>query len=504
MASPSSSPAPAPAVPLVPTVYWSQSSASLSLKLDIKDCRAETLKIKVSGASSASLMIQAESRAEGRKYELHLDLYDGVMPLPKPLVTSSSVLVSFAKTAECPSSWPRLLSDPNAAKQHKDRIKVDWERWVDEDEEVDAAAEERNAAEKRELSQAWANQAAKIQGIPPPHPPMQPQSQGLGAFQVSTSPALAAMPLATRAKLTYLLAYNLMILGCLAVILFTIGQQLWVNYFPRKAWTPPALAPGGAAGAGAGAGAAAGEGLSVAGFGPAAAVGLALEAHSGGLFNALYYGLSLAHARVGWVVYLCQSLASLEVLHAAVGLIAGRVLPSLLLNGGRNIVLFGLIWAFPSCQVDWSVGALYLLWALGDSLRFVYYLMALVGSSAEAQAVADSFLGTVVLQALLHKPSVELVKAARYTVPLILLPFGFAAELKVLWECLTPASAVDVVAGVGLDSILKVYALLAYILGAPFLYMAVLAQRKSKLGGGKKKVASASAKASSSDSKKAQ
>jgi hypothetical protein len=74
--------------------------------------------------------------------------------------------------------------------------------------------------------------------------------------------------------------------------------------------------------------------------------------------------------------------------------------------------------------------------------------------------------------------------------PLFLLPLGFIAELGVLYAAMGPASAVQIPLpglSITLAHLLPVYAAFAYLLGAPFLYMAVLKQGRSKLGKGKGK-----------------
>src|SRR5690606_15576760 len=157
-------------------------------------------------------------------------------------------------------------------------------------------------------------------------------------------------------------------------------------------------------------------------------------------------------------------LASLEVLHALLGLIAGRVLPSVLLNGGRDIILYGVIACLPSVQSHWSVGLLYVLWCVGDLSRYAYYLSALISSSVPTKLVAESWLGVAVVQGLEHRPTQRFMLWLRYTLPLVLLPFGFAAELWVLYEALAPASQLQLLGSQWtLSHLLQLYALLAYL-----------------------------------------
>lgn len=418
---------------------------------------------------------------DDKLYSLHLELFGAVMPTPGPEVLGSRVSVTLAKVGA--ESWPRLLAD--SSKGDKNKIKVDWERWVDEDADADQNDAAKAAREKLELSEAWANEATRMGG----GSGSSGMAGAMGGLRVTDNPALAALPRSQRLKASYLMGYNIFVLTILAFVLFLAFQAVWLHSFSRRA-PGAAMATATAAAAGGAATDAAAAAATAAVIDPLLAVH---ESHEGGWRAGLEHGLGSLHQRAGSLEYTVQGLATLEILHALFGLIQGRVLPSILLNGGRDIILFGVIAALGGAHVQshWSVGALYVLWCFGDLVRYVYYLMQLITSSPAARAVADGWISTPLLQVLLHEPTQARLLKLRYTIPLFLLPLGFATELAVLWQAMLPAGKIALFGDWTLAHGLQLYALFAYLVGAPFLYMAVLQQRKSKLGKAKKSKADA-------------
>jgi very-long-chain (3R)-3-hydroxyacyl-CoA dehydratase len=196
-----------------------------------------------------------------------------------------------------------------------------------------------------------------------------------------------------------------------------------------------------------------------------------------------------AHERVGRVVFALQALAMLELMHAITGLVPGTPLGSFLLHGGRNIVLFGAIYQWPLLTTHWGVFLTYFVWAIGECVRYPHYLLTLIPETAA--------LSSFITSCLVY---------ARYTAPLILLPFGFLGECAVLRQLTTlyddgatigkgllsymPASIQEglVDALPPADGIIYAYMAFAYTMGAPFLYMTMWNARKRKLGpvGGRK------------------
>lgn len=95
-----------------------------SLKLDVKD---------------QSIAFSGRSDTLKRAYHLDLELYDVVDPdQTKILHTGMKIEVKLQKKELSEEFWPRLTKDK--AKYHF--LKTDFDRWVDEDEQDEAAEED--------------------------------------------------------------------------------------------------------------------------------------------------------------------------------------------------------------------------------------------------------------------------------------------------------------------------------------------------------------------------
>lgn len=75
-----------------------------------------------------------------------------------------------------------------------------------------------------------------------------------------------------------------------------------------------------------------------------------------------------------------QLLSALEILHAAVGLVGGSPLTSLMQWAGRSNVLFGVVAAVPETQNRPAVGAMLLAWALSEVIRYPWYAASVAGA----------------------------------------------------------------------------------------------------------------------------
>ncbi len=75
-----------------------------------------------------------------------------------------------------------------------------------------------------------------------------------------------------------------------------------------------------------------------------------------------------------------QLLSALEILHAAVGLVGGSPLTSLMQWAGRSNVLFGVVAAVPETQNRPAVGAMFLAWALSEVIRYPWYAASVAGA----------------------------------------------------------------------------------------------------------------------------
>ncbi|KFM22729.1 Uncharacterized protein F751_6760 [Auxenochlorella protothecoides] len=132
-------------MPLSPPVQWAQRKDRLYLTFDLQDCKDPTIEVKNDEASQSgrvSFKGNAHSHATGpdeHTYSMDLELYGEIDDSDvKQVKTDRTVVLILAKKEEGPH-WPRLLK---AAGRAPSNVKVDWNRWVDEDEEGTGGLEE--------------------------------------------------------------------------------------------------------------------------------------------------------------------------------------------------------------------------------------------------------------------------------------------------------------------------------------------------------------------------
>jgi prostaglandin-E synthase len=116
---------------LHPTVKFAQRSDSLFVTIELMDVIKESAVIEL---GPKSLSFKGKSRA--KEYEVKLDLYGDIEdknPDTKFAIKPREVSFYLKKAAE--GYWPRLLSDKGKQKAH---VKIDFDRWKDEDEEDEA------------------------------------------------------------------------------------------------------------------------------------------------------------------------------------------------------------------------------------------------------------------------------------------------------------------------------------------------------------------------------
>lgn len=104
----------------------------------------------------------------------------------------------------------------------------------------------------------------------------------------------------------------------------------------------------------------------------------------------------------GHFVRVLQTIAVLEVIHGAVGIVPGGVFGALALHLGRNMVLFGPVALLPDVEAirsSWPIVIIFIGWSFAEMIRYTYYALNVL-------QCAPYFL-----------------KWLRYTVPLIVFPF---------------------------------------------------------------------------------
>eukprot|EP00752_Nemacystus_decipiens_P002563 g2403.t1 len=164
------------------------------------------------------------------------------------------------------------------------------------------------------------------------------------------------------------------------------------------------------------------------------------------------------------LVVALQLLSTLELVHAFVGLVRSNPMNIFMQVGGRDLALFSVVTAFPPARGSPWVLVMFLAWATSEVIRYPFYALSIAG-------MCPPFLHWL-----------------RYTAFIVLYPLGFAGELGTWIVGLPHIKAVGLPGVPGLPEGSTIYALYAYIVlafvvGAPKLYMHMIRQRGKQLGG---------------------
>lgn len=171
------------------------------------------------------------------------------------------------------------------------------------------------------------------------------------------------------------------------------------------------------------------------------------------------------------VLKIFQTLAIMEVIHAAVGLVPSSVAMVIPQVTSRLVILWPILCTVDKTHSSFGLPMLLIAWSVTEVIRYAYYFLSI----------------------LKHVPSI--LTFLRYTLFIVLYPVGVTGEMLCLYAAL-PTVAKTKVYSVAmpnalnftfdLHSTLIIFALL-YIPVFPMLYMHMFAQRKKVLGGKSKK-----------------
>lgn len=170
------------------------------------------------------------------------------------------------------------------------------------------------------------------------------------------------------------------------------------------------------------------------------------------------------------VLKIFQSLAILEVVHAAIGLVPSSVAMVLPQVTSRLVILWPVLCTVNSTHSSIGLPLLLIAWSVTEVIRYAYYFLSI----------------------LKHVPST--LTFLRYTLFIVLYPVGVTGELLCLYAAL-PTLAKTGIYSISMPNVLNftfdlhktliIFALL-YIPVFPMLYMHMFAQRKKVLGKSKK------------------
>jgi len=123
-------------------IKWAQRSDSLYLTIDLRDVKDETINL-------SDTELQFKGKSQDKDYQVSIEFFKAVdSEGSKYNVLPRSVQMHIMKkddgTDEEETFWPRLLKDKAL---EKNQVKIDWNRYVDEDEEDEAGGFDMSAME---------------------------------------------------------------------------------------------------------------------------------------------------------------------------------------------------------------------------------------------------------------------------------------------------------------------------------------------------------------------
>lgn len=120
---------------LIPTVKWAQRKKTVFLTIDVQDSKDPKIELTNTEDGFGHLIYKsvASGGEDDKPYELDLTLFKAIDKESSKISASPrSVILVLEKAEE--ETWPRLTKESG---RHLTHIKVDWDRWVDSDDEGD-------------------------------------------------------------------------------------------------------------------------------------------------------------------------------------------------------------------------------------------------------------------------------------------------------------------------------------------------------------------------------
>ncbi|KAJ0024799.1 hypothetical protein Pint_07842 [Pistacia integerrima] len=122
-----------------PSVKWAQTSDKVFITIDLPDAQDVKLKLEPEG----KFFFSATSGADKIPYEVDFDLFDNVDVNESKASVGLRNICYLVKKAES-KWWSRLVKQGGKPPVF---LKVDWDKWVDEDEETDEKKRESAGAD---------------------------------------------------------------------------------------------------------------------------------------------------------------------------------------------------------------------------------------------------------------------------------------------------------------------------------------------------------------------
>ncbi|OJZ86714.1 hypothetical protein ASPFODRAFT_46208 [Aspergillus luchuensis CBS 106.47] len=153
-----------------------------------------------------------------------------------------------------------------------------------------------------------------------------------------------------------------------------------------------------------------------------------------------------------------QTIAILEILHAALGLTRSPIFTTFTQIFARSVQVWAINYAYPETTSP-SLAYKYMLlaWSFADAIRYSYFAVLSAGA-----------------------PVPGLLRWLRYSLFLILYPIGIGSEWWLMFQALRVTNSIPVQA-------LFVFFLFLYGPGSPMMYSYMVKQRGKTLAGGKER-----------------
>lgn len=123
----------------LPQLLWAQRRDRLYLTIDLQDAKDPQIKLendaedKHGKLSFSGLARSHATGSEAHEYGIDLEFFGPIDSKESKIsVTDRSIVLVIAKKGETSEHWPRLLAKSGKSATN---IKVDWNKWVDDDEE---------------------------------------------------------------------------------------------------------------------------------------------------------------------------------------------------------------------------------------------------------------------------------------------------------------------------------------------------------------------------------
>lgn len=150
---------------LLPTVKWAQLRDKVYLTIDVQDCKGPKVDLTNDDKGEHGRLVfrgegaGASHAHEKDAYELDLTLCHAIeADATKVALNDRNVILVVPKKEQ--GFWPRLLAD-----KHKvSNIQVDWDKWVDEDEEDEVETQDFDISNLQNLSKLGGGAEVSMEG----------------------------------------------------------------------------------------------------------------------------------------------------------------------------------------------------------------------------------------------------------------------------------------------------------------------------------------------------